>query len=137
MHTNHLIFPLLSLLIVTYAAPEERRKLVRVITEPKPGEEYVSIQTGKPSSSIQAKSSGMKLLLIFKDIGTKINVHKMNIIDKVLLIESDIHVNIQDEGQTGIKEVSGPIPTEEKIYAVRDICLEINCKHLHLLPIVK
>lgn len=31
----------------------------------------------------------------------------------------DINVNIQDEGQTGIKEVTGPIPMEEKIYAVR------------------
>lgn len=29
-------------------------------------------------------------------------------------------VNIQDEGQTGIKEVTGPIPAEEKTYAVRN-----------------
>lgn len=49
MHRN-LLFLLLGLLAVTHAAPEERRKFVRVITEPKPGEEYVSIHTGKPSS---------------------------------------------------------------------------------------
>lgn len=58
MHTNNLIFPLLSLIVVTYAAPDERRKFVRVITEPKPGEEYVSIQTGKPLSGVLAKSPG-------------------------------------------------------------------------------
>jgi len=28
-------------------------------------------------------------------------------------------VKILDEGQTGIKEVAGPVPMEEKIYAVR------------------
>lgn len=27
-------------------------------------------------------------------------------------------VKIQDEGQTGVKEVSGSVPIEEKIYAV-------------------
>uniref|UniRef100_A0A2S2R8T1 Uncharacterized protein n=1 Tax=Sipha flava TaxID=143950 RepID=A0A2S2R8T1_9HEMI len=89
MHRNHLIFPLLSLLVVTYAAPDDRRKFVRVITEPKPGEEYVSIHTGKPSSNVQSKS-----------------------------LESEMDVKIQDEGQTGIKEVAGLVPTEEKIYAV-------------------
>lgn len=37
----------------------------------------------------------------------------------VFVTESDIDVNVQDEGQTGIKDVTGPIPAEEKIYAVR------------------
>lgn len=63
MRRNHLLLPILSLLVVTYAAPDERRKFVRVITEPKPGEEYVSIHTGKPSSGVQEKSLGMKLLM--------------------------------------------------------------------------
>lgn len=63
MHKNNLIFPLLGLLAVTYAAPDERRKFVRVITEPKPGEEYVSIHTGKPSSGVPAKSLGIIILL--------------------------------------------------------------------------
>lgn len=60
MYRNYLLLPLLSLLVVTYAAPDDRRKFVRVITEPKPGEEYVSIHTGKPSSGVQGKSSGME-----------------------------------------------------------------------------
>lgn len=55
MHWNCLLLPLVGLLAVTYAAPDERRKFVRVITEPKPGEEYVSIHTGKPSSGAPAK----------------------------------------------------------------------------------
>lgn len=60
MYRNYLLLPLLSLLVVTYAAPDDRRKFVRVITEPKPGEEYVSIHTGKPSSGVQEKSLGME-----------------------------------------------------------------------------
>lgn len=63
MHWNCLLLPLLGLLAVTYAAPEERRKFVRVITEPKPGEEYVSIHTGKPSSGVPAKPLGTKLMI--------------------------------------------------------------------------
>lgn len=59
MYGNKLLLPLLSLLVVTYAVPEERRKFVRVITEPKPGEEYVSIHTGNPSSGAHGKSSGI------------------------------------------------------------------------------
>lgn len=58
MRRNYLLLPLLGLLAVTYAAPDERKKFVRVITEPKPGEEYVSIYTGKPSSGVQAKPLG-------------------------------------------------------------------------------
>lgn len=42
-------------------------------------------------------------------------------------------VAINDEGQTGIKEVSGPVPTEEKIYAVRyRSSLEINYEYTYL-----
>lgn len=58
MHRNHLLLPLLSLLVVTHAASDERGKFVRVITEPKPGEEYVSIYTGKPSN-VHGKSLGI------------------------------------------------------------------------------
>lgn len=29
-----------------------------------------------------------------------------------------MNVNVHDEGQTGVKEVTGSVPTEEKIYAV-------------------
>lgn len=65
MHRNYLILPLLSLLAVSNAVPDDRRKFVRVITEPKPGDEYVSIHTGKPSSGVQPKSLGKKLF-IFK-----------------------------------------------------------------------
>lgn len=120
MHINHLIFPLLSLIVVTCAAPDERRKFVRVITEPKPGEEYVSIQTGKPSSGVLAKSPGtLHFFPTFPKSKDENARMKRIIIDNDLLAESDIHVNIQDEGQTGIKEVTGPIPAEEKIYAVR------------------
>jgi hypothetical protein len=36
----------------------------------------------------------------------------------ILIAESEMDVKIQDEGQTGIKEVAGLVPTEEKIYAV-------------------
>lgn len=61
MHRNYvLLLALLGMLAVTYAAPDERRKFVRVITEPKPGEEYVSIHTGKPSSGVQGKREGIK-----------------------------------------------------------------------------
>lgn len=63
MHRVYLILPLLSILVVTNAISDDRRKFVRVITEPKPGEEYVSIHTGKPSSGAQGKSLG-KILLI-------------------------------------------------------------------------
>lgn len=60
MHRNYvLLLALLGVLVVTYAAPDERRKFVRVITEPKPGEEYVSIHTGKPSSGVQGKRDGI------------------------------------------------------------------------------
>lgn len=61
MHKNYvLLLALLGMLAVTYAAPDERKKFVRVITEPKPGEEYVSIHTGKPSSGVQGKREGIK-----------------------------------------------------------------------------
>ncbi|KAL5243945.1 hypothetical protein ACI65C_011355 [Semiaphis heraclei] len=88
MHRNHLLFSLLGLLAVACALPNDRRPFVRVITEPKPGEEYVSIHTAVPSSAIQGKP-----------------------------LESDMDVKILDEGQTGIKEVDGSVPMEEKIYA--------------------
>lgn len=61
MRRNYLLLPLLGLLAVTYAAPDDKRKFVRVITEPKPGEEYVSIHTGKPSSGVHGKPLGMKI----------------------------------------------------------------------------
>lgn len=60
MHRNHLLFSLLGLLAVACALPNDRRPFVRVITEPKPGEEYVSIHTAVPSSAIQGKPLGMK-----------------------------------------------------------------------------
>lgn len=63
MHRNYLLLPVLGLLAVTCAAPDERRKFVRVITEPKPGEEYVSIHTGKPSSGVPGKPLGIKPLI--------------------------------------------------------------------------
>ncbi|XP_022169945.1 mucin-5AC-like isoform X2 [Myzus persicae] len=88
MHRNHLLFSLFGLLAVACALPNDRRPFVRVITEPKPGEEYVSIHTGMPSSAIQGRH-----------------------------LESDMDVKILDEGQTGIKEVAGSVPLEEKIYA--------------------
>lgn len=34
-----------------------------------------------------------------------------------------MHVNVHDEGQTGVKEVDGFVPTEEKIYAVSAILI--------------
>lgn len=48
-------------------------------------------------------------------IGTKI------IRSKILITESDMNVNVHDEGQTGVKEVAGFVPTEEKVYAVSAI----------------
>lgn len=100
MRRNHLLLPLLlcSVLAVACAATaDDKKKFVRVITEPKPGEEYVSIHTAKPASGVQGKSP-----------------------------ESDIDVNVQDEGQTGIKDVTGPIPTEEKIYAHKKLYPSID-----------
>lgn len=59
MHGNKLLILTISLFAIVYGAPDDRRKFVRVITEPKPGEEYVSIHTGKPSSgAVQEKLSG-------------------------------------------------------------------------------
>lgn len=43
-----------------------------------------------------------------------------------MFAESDMNVNIHDEGQTGIKEVTGPIPAEEKNYAVNIPISKIN-----------
>lgn len=36
-----------------------------------------------------------------------------------MVTESGMNVNVHDEGQTGVKEVTGSVPAEEKIYAVR------------------
>lgn len=54
--------------------------------------------------------------LIIKGIEIKI----VGVQREVLIAETDseMDVNIHDEGQTGIKEVTGYVPTEEKIYAV-------------------
>lgn len=59
MHRTHLLFSLLGLLAVASAVPNDRKKFVRVITEPKPGEEYVSIHTGMPSSGVQSLPLGI------------------------------------------------------------------------------
>jgi len=59
MHRTHLLFSLLGLLAVVSAVPNDRKKFVRVITEPKPGEEYVSIHTGVPSSGVQSLPLGI------------------------------------------------------------------------------
>lgn len=49
----------------------------------------------------------------------------------IFITENDgMEVNVQDEGQTGIQEVTGPIPMEEKIYAVRHYIWEISNKLL-------
>lgn len=63
MYNGVLLLTLLLLLVVTSVTSDERRKFVRVITEPKPGEEYVSIHTGKPSSGFQ-KPLGIQLLTL-------------------------------------------------------------------------
>lgn len=70
MHRNHLLFSLLGLIAVACALPNDRRQFVRVITEPKPGEEYVNIHTGVPSSGIHGKPLGMKFWIFEKKINT-------------------------------------------------------------------
>jgi len=49
------------------------------------------------------------------------------------MIESEMDVKIQDEGQTGIKEVTGSVPMEEKIYAV---CTDTFIDGIYIFKII-